>query len=357
MAGDLPLVEDVIVLPERIAGVNAVKAFARSATPNTILHEFGPRVRIAGAPPGSQAAAALSPVPKPEYLPQPSDIDPVGALGLQAFRLRSSQSYAAAKSNRPLASSPWDKADAAAPDRPDASNAAAAAAFASPSRARPSQPMRGRLGVGLVLVEGPTADLTFTPDEQTYVVAEVQNALSWLGSNVPYGNIVWSYDIQTVRLGVAPDPSIKGFDALEALWRDPALAALGYQATMPGVEDYLAALLARLGLDRAYCAFFTKYPVGHFAYASLGGPHLVMQYENDGWTPSNIDRVFAHESCHIFGAPDEYAASGCNCKGAWGASGGPNANCERCAKGGAVPCIMLKNDWSLCSATPGHLGW
>ena len=61
--------------------------------------------------------------------------------------------------------------------------------------------------------------------------------------------------------------------------------------------------------DWGYCAFFTKYPVGHFAYAYLGGPYLVMQYAIDGWGPNNIDRVFAHETCHIFNAPDDYAAS------------------------------------------------
>ena len=42
-----------------------------------------------------------------------------------------------------------------------------------------------------------------------------------------------------------------------------------------------------------------------------------MQYAIDGWGPNNIDRVFAHETCHIFNAPDEYAASGCDCGGAW----------------------------------------
>ena len=61
----------------------------------------------------------------------------------------------------------------------------------------------------------------------------------------------------------------------------------------------------------ATSALFTKYPTAHFAYALK--PKLVMQYSNDGWGPDNIDRVFTHESGHIFGCPDEYASSGCNC--------------------------------------------
>ena len=33
-----------------------------------------------------------------------------------------------------------------------------------------------------------------------------------------------------------------------------------------------------------------------------------MHLDNDGWGQSNLDSVFAHETGHIFGAPDEYAS-------------------------------------------------
>ena len=56
-----------------------------------------------------------------------------------------------------------------------------------------------------------------------------------------------------------------------------------------------------------------------------------MQYDNDGWTPDNIDRVFAHETGHIFGCPDEYASSGCNCSAKFGWFREPNGNCQNCA--------------------------
>jgi hypothetical protein len=82
-----------------------------------------------------------------------------------------------------------------------------------------------------------------------------------------------------------------------------------------------------------------------------------MDYNNDGWGPDNIDRVFAHETGHIFGCPDEYASSGCDCGGAWGRFGRPNTNCENCAPGGGVACLMKANTWAMCSVTPAHLGW
>ena len=42
------------------------------------------------------------------------------------------------------------------------------------------------------------------------------------------------------------------------------------------------------------------------------GP-MYMQYSNDGWGPDQLDRVFAHETGHVFNAPDEYTTGKCNC--------------------------------------------
>ena len=97
------------------------------------------------------------------------------------------------------------------------------------------------------------------------------------------------------------------------------MAAIGFSADWNGVGAYVEDIRSRFGTRWTYCGFFTKYPLSHFAYASIGGPRLVMDYNNDGWGPDNIDRVFAHETGHIFGCPDEYAASGCNCGGRLGA--------------------------------------
>ena len=151
-----------------------------------------------------------------------------------------------------------------------------------------------------------------------------------------------------------PDPDAAD---LEALWRDPAMAALGFSADWNGVGAYVEDIRARFGTRWTFCGFFTKYPLGHFAYASIGGPRLVMDYNNDGWGPDNIDRVFAHETGHIFGCPDEYAGSGCNCGGAWGRFGLANGNCENCAGEGGVPCLMKGNTFAVCGFTPGHFGW
>jgi hypothetical protein len=216
--------------------------------------------------------------------------------------------------------------------------------------------LTGSVGVGIVIVEGPNANLKFSDAERVKVVAEVQNGLGWLATQNPQG-VTFKYDIQIVSLTTQPGPANLTDSQKEALWRDPAMAKLGFGAGMAGVTAYVESLRTKYATTWAYCAYFTKYPVGWFAYASIGGPRLVMDYANDGWGPDNIDRVFAHESGHIFGAPDEYANSGCNCGGSWGFYGKPNSNCANCAPNGGVDCLMKQNSWAMCAVTPYHLGF
>ena len=82
---------------------------------------------------------------------------------------------------------------------------------------------------------------------------------------------------------------------------------------------------------------------------------MVMGLRNRGFGNGNMDRVFAHETGHIFGAPDEYGR--CNCGGAHGPFRQPNRNCENCAPRGGVTCLMRSNAARMCSSTRYHLGY
>jgi hypothetical protein len=141
----------------------------------------------------------------------------------------------------------------------------------------------------------------------------------------------------------------------ELLWRDPAMSTLGHDAGAPGLDAFVANLETSYGADAAYAAFFTRWPVGWFGYA--GYPRIVMHLDNDGWGQLNIDSVFAHETGHIFGAPDEYASSNCACDSTAGRFYTlANGNCANC-DGATVACIMKSNSLAVCSFTPKHLGW
>lgn len=343
MAGDLAVPEYLTILDPQMAG-----AAAGILPPQT--HRFG-RVQIGlERPAGDIGGRALrvdaAAVPSATL----SSLSETERLAVEAFRLRLAPQYATAKQSRPREGQDWNMMGCSDGHTAAPGTARALAQAGAPTSAY----LEGSVAVGIIIVEGPTADLQFSTEERTKVVAEVQNGLSWLASMNPAAGISFVYDIRIVRVEVAPNPNAPD---LEDHWRNPAMQALGYSADWNGVVKYVEDNRTRFGTRWTYCAYFTKYPVGWFAYARLGGPRLVMQYANDGWGPDNIDRVFAHESGHIFNCPDEYASSGCSCGGAWGRFGLPNTNCENCAPGGGALCLMKANTWAICDATAAHLGW
>ncbi|MDY7088744.1 MAG: FG-GAP-like repeat-containing protein [Actinomycetota bacterium] len=339
MAGDLEFNERAVW-----SRTGAAEARTAGDQEQRIIHRYG-RLGILAGRGGAPLAV--------ESEPPPDDLNEAERLGLAALDLRESQEYRDEKANRSRAGEAWDMPDCTTvvPTPPFAASALAPGAQAP---APTSSFLEGSVAVGIIIVQGPTPALRFSTAEATKVVAEVQNGLGFYAAQNPLANITFSYDIRNVTLNVAADPNAAD---LEARFRDPAMRALGFPGNWSGVGAYVESIRTRLNTRWTYCAFFTKYPLSWFAYASIGGPRLVMDYNNDGWGPDNIDRVFAHETGHIFGCPDEYANSNCTCGGAWGRFGVANGNCETCAAGGGVSCLMKGNDFALCEYTPSHLGW
>jgi hypothetical protein len=351
VAGDLDLQERVVLLVPPTDEAAADAALAPLGDAPIRLHAYG-RLSIVALPEGREerADAALDVAAE---VPDEGDLDDLERLGLAAFRLRESDEYQEAKRNRPREGESWDHEGCqqfGIPGRAVETGLGAAWVGAAPGGSF----LEGSVAVGLVLVDGPTADLQFSATERAKVVAEVQNGLSWWAMTNPAADLSFVYDIQTPAIRTAADPNAAD---LEALWRDPTMQRLGYTADWNGVVAYVDAIRRANGTRWAYCAFFVKYPLSWFAYTNIDSPRLVMQYDNDGWGPDNIDRVFAHETGHVFRAPDEYTSSSCDCAGSWGRFGQPNGNCEICAPGGGVACIMKGNTWSLCRWTPSHVGW
>ena len=336
MAGDLHIKEGLLN-PGRVPTGSVSHHYGSSL----VVGELGPG---AESPVEREAAGAAVSAPQSE-------------AGLAAFRLRSSEVFRKAKANRPYERASWngeEGADLLPPHPPEKLMSmlverAPGVAEAAGAAAATSQRLSGKVAVGVVVVSGPGA-LAFSAAETTKVHAEVQNGLSWLGSHTGTTQPVqFFYDLQNVTLTLPDDPN--GTDK-EGYWRNPTMQQLGFADP----AAYVQHLISSLSTDWGYCAFFVKYSQSWFAYAYLGGPYLCMQYSNDGWGPDNIDRVFAHETGHIFNAPDEYSASGCNCTSTFGIYSVVNGNCETCAAGGAVDCIMRGNTWAMCRYTLWHLG-
>ena len=379
MAGDLQIEEILVIRGAEGAAAGAERAAPKAdrvavAAPEPLgrlLHRYGDRVEIRV---GSEVAGGAQ-VPKVSaaLLKGLTDTE---RLGVEALRLRATDKYVASKTNRPRQGEPWNMPGCdlvpqsqggqtvLAPQSPFARGAlnplGPASAALAPADARTLGPgtsewLTGSVAVGVVIVNGPTAATRFTAAEQTTVVAEVQAGLGWLGSYNPWAGVSWSYDIRPVTITTQTTAAASDN---ESRWRDPAVGQLGFQQNWNGVLDYVRWLRTDRRTNWAYCIFFIKgYPLDWFGYAAINGPRIVMDYAADGWGPSNIDRVVAHETGHIFGCPDEYASSNCTCGGAWGRWGEANSNCENCAGASGVACLMRANVYTMCRPTTRHLGW
>jgi hypothetical protein len=199
-----------------------------------------------------------------------------------------------------------------------------------------------------------SSGLKFTNAEESTVMAEVIEGLAFLASAEPLANVTFVYDWRPVTVSATPGPIPPlgdKYEPFEAPWRNAALQAMGFAASRQGSVDYVNSLIASKGTNWGYVAFFTKYPVGHFAYA--GGERLVMAYSNDNWRPDRINQVFAHESGHIFGAADEYGSCTCGGSGQFNIA---NSNCRNCTSSQA-DCLMNGNTLQLCNWSRGQLGW
>ena len=234
--------------------------------------------------------------------------------------------------------------------------------------------LMGTVAVGVVIVSGTDAKPQYqiSASEKATIISEVKEALTWYTNFADYEipvdlhgstkiqsmtNLKYVYDIQFVEVDATPcsDPDKSTYEQCEAPWRDPALQKLGYGTGQAGINAYVTALKKDKKADAAYVSFFTKYPVHWFAYASKWSHRLVMAYSNDGWGPNQINRVFAHESGHIFGADDEYGS--CSCGDTGGYLNVRNGNCVNCSNHTHVACLMDSNTLNMCQFTRGQIGW
>jgi len=85
-----------------------------------------------------------------------------------------------------------------------------------------------------------------------------------------------------------------------------------------------------------------RFADGHFAYAYVGGPFLVVTSDAGPYGANQLTPVVAHEFGHIFGALDQYAAAETACTQQSGYLAVPSTNSQANNCGSRFICIMLE---------------
>lgn len=157
---------------------------------------------------------------------------------------------------------------------------------------------------------------SWTDDRKAQVLSEIMSGLDWWTRQNTKSPLSFSFISETIPTQYEP---ITRSYAGEALWVPDVLTKKGYTtgSRFEMARDYVNDLRAAHHTDWGFLIFVVdslndlngKFADGYFAYAYLGGPYLVMTYDNDGYGINNMDVVAAHETGHIFYALDEYAGA------------------------------------------------
>ncbi|MDI6792066.1 MAG: Ig-like domain-containing protein [bacterium] len=243
----------------------------------------------------------------------------------------------------------------------------------TPQTQETSEYMAGSVAVGIIFPESTGASSTedWTTAERNNVISEIQEAFNWWVARSPANtNLSFSTypttEIRVVSTGYEPINHDQNF---AQTWVADVLGNMGYSS-----GDHLDRSFAydnwlknNYNTDWAFTIFIVdssndgdgQFTDGTFAWAWLGGPYMIMTYDNATYTISKMAAVCAHEMGHIFYALDEYSCTGegCSSTARSGYLNVINGNYE-----GPHACIMkggtsAYNSGSVCSYTREQIGW
>jgi hypothetical protein len=218
--------------------------------------------------------------------------------------------------------------------------------------------LTGKIAFAAIMISGP-GHLALSDSEKTKIVSEVQAGLDfWTMAAPAMANLQFKLYSGVASISAADNTYCPSYAACHDVFVNPALQVLGFSTGQAGKDAVAQYIKDASGSDGAYIGFFSKYKQKHFAYAYFRGGPMYMEYSNDGWGSDQLDKVFAHETGHVFNAPDEYTNGDCSCYTNYGEGtcSARNQNCIDCTSYQSK-CIMDSNEFTLCSYTKKHLGW
>jgi hypothetical protein len=228
-----------------------------------------------------------------------------------------------------------------------------AAADFSPSRYQPSAFLAGRVAVQAIFVESDggkeqsTSD--WTPAQVSTIQDQLGKALEWWRTRLPNARL--SFDLTSQIVPSDYEPIGHSLNT-EAEWAGDTLQQMGFSGGNYFEQAYAAneSLRRARHTDWATTIFVVnsagkadgRFADGHFAYAYVGGPFLVVTSDAGPYGTNQMAPVVAHEFGHIFGALDQYAAASTPCTQQSGYLAIPTTNSQSNNCGSRFICIMLE---------------
>ncbi|MET0136370.1 MAG: sialidase family protein [Kibdelosporangium sp.] len=207
----------------------------------------------------------------------------------------------------------------------------------------------GQVAVAVYLVSGP-GDLAVSDSDRARTTAQIIHATTRAARLNPLGRLNFTMETpQVVQISAKPRKCDSKPDC-ESVWEGDVLRALHVTDT----DELIAQVAERNNTDRAYIAFFVKYPTEHYAYHRWGV--VYMEFKNGHRGPENIWKVFIHESMHVFHALDEYKQAERACSEQSGFFDAANCNSLTCG-GKKLTCVMNENAPVVCTWSRRQAGW
>jgi hypothetical protein len=345
----------IVAPPAAGVGLPTVLAAFPAIIPQVVIDGLGGVVEIPDALVPAVAASGVAAVAtgilaNPEVLPVASALRP----WLEAWNKLFDPGYQAMLATR---ARQWMTATAIC-DR-------AVSGFASPAQ---TMTLTGDVAVGILTIDGPgVANLSLT--DAADLTLGILHGFDILYSNAPASaKLVFLVEPRTITLSVDPNTvpaplanpasaTFADFEAREAKWRDPALASLGLAAGFAGIAQYRSNLLSRPwpadNPQKSIVMLLTNYNAVRFGYAAEGRFVMQLSAARNAVATAHLDRVIAHETCHLFNAPDEYGA--CVPLQLFGPFNTPNGNGVKSIIP-HTPCLMAGETDDLCVWSKAH-GW
>lgn len=177
--------------------------------------------------------------------------------------------------------------------------------------------MIGKVVVSIIFLESNgTFDAStenWSETRKTQVISKIMAGHNWWTQQNTRSPLNFTYVTHTLATKYEP---INRPYYHESYWIPDALSHLGYSGTrFTATKNYVNDLRTQHNADWGFVVFVVdsqndfngKFSDSYFAYAYLGGPFMVMTYDNGGYGIENMDAVAAHETGHIFHALDQYA--------------------------------------------------